>query len=228
MATGSTTYWEIAAFALAAAQAVFYLAGLIKYKNKLEDYADKALTWAEQDKVHYAEFRSADPAFYAYYMGLPEYNSCESAVRRQRGAAFNRIGQAARMANDQVAGYRPLARIGIQMERLDGFVAIAHTGRGAQKNIEETTANAYAINKASIIASAPTGTEGVNAAPVLTAMGATALASMSNMGQGINSALVGMGTVAYRWRNDTKTTNPGHTKVVGTPDLYDQMFEMDY
>lgn len=76
----------------------------------------------------------------------------------------------------------------------------APPGLGAER---KSTVNAYAINKANIIAAAPTGTEGVNAAPALQVMGTTALASMSAMGQGINSALTGMGAIGYRWANRT-------------------------
>jgi hypothetical protein len=198
MSEGTTTYWEIASFALQAAQAVLYLIALSKYKGKLEDYAEASLSWAGEDRGYYAEFRSADPDFYEYYMNLPEYEPCMNSVRRQRGVVFRKLGEGSRLAIDAMSAFRPLSRLKVPMDKIGQFAGFVQKGRAVQEDKEQVRKNAYVINKWSLISSAPTGAEGVNMSAGLVPMAKQAMDSFSAMGQGFNSALVGMGTIAYR------------------------------
>ena len=106
----TTNYWQIAGLVLSLVQFLLYIAGFIKYKDKLEDLADSLISKADEKMAAYKLLRSRDPKFFDFYCDLPLYTQCDSNIRRSKGAAFADYGKAMRRVFPTVNGYTPYQR----------------------------------------------------------------------------------------------------------------------
>lgn len=201
MATGQTGFWEIAQLALSVAQMVFYIKALDEYKTKLEDMGAKMEGYADSDRANYALYRGADPSFYNYYLGLPDYHVCESNVQRARGRVVNKYGESVRKFKKTLRrGFTPLSTI-----TYNSYVG--HTipqSMSAERAIiytqEQNRADEHVANRWSAIASAPAGNEG-NLAAGYQGVIQSFQNSMNRAGIGFNSAGAAFGTSLYKILN---------------------------
>lgn len=197
---GTTKFWEIASIVLSLAQMIFYLDAMMDYDDKLEEYSDKLTEWAESDRAKYTKYRSADPSFYNYYMGLPDYDNCKTDVLRSKGISFYKYGDKLRATTKVNRGFTPLNAVMVSNSIGDDVVKNIAVERATKHCAEEGRVNTATLRRWSAIASAPVGAEGniaVGFQPAITA----ALEGMKSAAHGFNSAGAMFGTSLYKLMN---------------------------
>ena len=190
-------FWEIAGMVLSIVQMVFYIIALNKYKDKLIELAEKFTGYAQEDEALYDEFRSADPAFYNWYMGLPNYSACEGSVQRSKGQAFLNYGETLRKSKRLNRGFTPLAPILVSSSAGDTAVRVSSMRRAASHASEETRVNDHVLSRWQAIASAPVGAEGNISGAYKPVIDST-MGSFTNAARGFNSAALAFGVNLYR------------------------------
>lgn len=192
-------FWETAGLSLSFIQMVLYLVMMYRYQEKLREYAGKLSDWANETEEVYKEFRELDPEFYDYYKNLPEYEVCDSAVERNRGEAWRAWGASMRASMRTTRGYTPLTNAHINHLVVDKTSMLDSVAmRRANALITERhRVNTELLEKWSAIVSSPVNVESYGSG----AMGAVikdSFKSMTNFGQGFNSAGSAFGTQLYR------------------------------
>ena len=105
--------WQQVQMVASIAQFALYLIGFNKYKDRLEDLADELVSRSDEQLERYKELRGKDPEFFEYYNTLRDYETCESNIKRSRGAAAARYGEKLRSSLPTVNGYTPLQRVAV-------------------------------------------------------------------------------------------------------------------
>ena len=186
--------WQQAQMFAAVAQFVLYIAGFISYKDRLEDLADELVTRSDEQFARYKELRDKDPEFFEYYNTLPDYEVCESNIKRSRGAAAARYGEQLRRAYQTVRGYTPLQKVHLT-NMLGADMAMAPAMKRTQTLIaERSRLDDLELQRWQAIIAAPTNSAATNdVGNIISA----SFRSLSAFGQGANSAGVSIGTQLF-------------------------------
>ena len=176
------------------AQFVLYIAGFISYKNRLEDLADDLVDWSEAGFNRYKTLRDKDPEFYDYYNTLPDYEQCESNIKRARGAAAARYGERLRNSYRTISGYTPLQQVAVT-NLLGSDMAMSPSMKRTQTLIAERgRQDDHALQRWQAIIASPTNSAVTNdVGNIISA----SFKSLSAFGQGANSAGVAIGTQLF-------------------------------
>lgn len=190
-------FWQIAGIVLQIVQAGLNLAGLSKYKGKLEDFADQLTVWAVNNRDNYLALRDCDPDFYAYYKSLPDYTVCDESINRAKGAAFHGYGSKMRRALKTNKGYTPLAKVHLNNMLSQDAITQAALTRSVQAVKENKNVDNHILQQWSAIVGAPVGVEryyaGSSAAIIQ-----QSFTNLKSLGQGFNSAAAAFGTSLHR------------------------------
>lgn len=155
----ATKLVEVLPFVLSLAQMIYYMEALDTYKDGLETMAKAATGWADAEAGYYKEFHNAEPAFYSYYMSLPDYDVCDSNIRRTKGRSFQTYGVKLREAAKVTRGFTPLANVLVSNSLGDDTVKNVAVERASRYNNEQTRANHAVLRRWNAIATAPVGAE---------------------------------------------------------------------
>lgn len=196
----ATSFWEIAGLAVSVAQMALHLIALDNYKDRLEQMAVELKDWADLDKIQYLAFRASDPAFYAYYMGLPDYGVCENNIIRAKGAAYKKYGNAVRNSINSTRGFTPLADV--HLINTYSYAPLAETAVSrAQTHIQEhKRVDDHVLERWHAIVSAPVGREAYAAGNYNTIINQS-FKSLTAEAQGFNAAGVSFGNYLYQILN---------------------------
>jgi len=185
-------FWEIASLIIQVAQMTYYLDGLDKYKEKLDELADWLCTTADENKEYYKEFRDCDPDFYEYYKTLPEYAVCESAVKRNKGVGFYQYGESLRRSFSSSRGFTPLERVHFNQLYAHEPLDIVARSRANTLNKERHISNLHTLQRWQAVVNAPVGVERY-ASSTTTAIIQSSFKTITSLSQGFNSAGVAFG-----------------------------------
>lgn len=193
--------FQTAGIVISIVQLAAYFDLVLDYKDKLEDFADNLDTWADQDQVTYLQFRSYDPDFYDHYLNLPNYQICNGAVERGKGAAFHQYGERLRRSMRTTRGYSPLTNVHLNNMVSTDPIAQAGLSRVVNQIKEKSNVDEHILERWSAIVGAPVGVERYNASA------ANSIITQNTKGlisaaQGFNSAGVAFGTQLYGLLND--------------------------
>ena len=186
--------WQQVQMLASIAQFALYIAGFLKYKDRLEDLADDLVGWSDSGFDRYKTLRDKDPEFYDYYNTLPDYEQCESNIKRARGAAAARYGERLRNSYRTIAGYTPHQRVAVT-NLLGSDMAMAPSMKRTQTLIaERARQDDHELQRWQAIIAAPTNSAVTNdVGNIITA----SFKSLSAFGQGANSAGVAIGTQLF-------------------------------
>lgn len=205
-----TKFWELSGIFLSVIQMMIALERIEKYKEKLvnmgkvlfnckEEYdpenCDDLESLALKHRCRYFQFRSKDADFYNWYKNLPNYEVCESGIRRGKGKASQDVGRAFRKYVKMNNGYTPLAMVGKVGEGLMGFAEYTGAIRAQNHNAEMKRKMEDQLLHWKTIVSIPVeqeGNYGGFASPIK-----IWTESMANWGQGFNSGAAGLGRSLY-------------------------------
>lgn len=185
-------YHEIAGLALSIAQMVFYVLALYKYKDKLEDVAERLKVHADRNKEYYLYFRAADPEFYEYYLNLPDYAPCDDDIVRSNVSAFHAHGDLIREFRNVVRGFSPLSAVGLTNKAAYATANIASISRASTHIAEMRRVDDHVLARWGAIVGAPVETEGTST-DAYRFITDSLLGSISSSGQGFNSAGIAFG-----------------------------------
>lgn len=195
-----TNLWQIASLVLSVVQMGLYLAAINKYKGRLEDLAEDLCKLADAEMEKYCEFRDCDPDFYEYYKTLPDYEPCDSAIKRSKGAAFFKYGESVRRRQHSNRGYTPLAMVHWNQYHGQDAVYEAAVTRALTCINERQRRNDHVLERWSAIVNAPVGVERYSPStlnPIINAQFKT----LTQFGRGFNSAGAAFGTSLFQVLN---------------------------
>lgn len=186
--------WQNVQLLASISQFVLYLAGFANYKSRLEDLADELTDRSDEQFTRYQELRNKDPEFFDYYNTLPDYEICESNIKRSRGAAAARYGEKLRGSLPTINGYTPLQRVAVT-NLLGADMAMSPAMKRTQTLIaERARQDDYELQRWQAIVAAPTNSAATNdVGNIISA----SFKSLSAFGQGVNSAGVSIGTQLF-------------------------------
>lgn len=193
-------FWQLAPIVLQILQMGFYLNAIDKYKDKLEDLAEWLCQCADTEKEKYKSFRDCDPDFYDYYKTLPDYEVCESAIKRNKGEAFYKYGANLRRRIRTTRGYNKLAKVHWNNQLSAQAINEAAVSRAVACIRERKRRDNHILERWSAIISAPVGVERYQASIINNAIN-TSFSSLKGYSRGFNSAGVAFGTSLFRILN---------------------------
>lgn len=187
--------WQNVQLLASISQFILYLVGFNNYKDRLEDLADEHVERSDTKTEQYKELRSHDQEYYDYYNTLPEYEVCQSSIKRSRGTALAEYGNAVRRAFGTVNGYTPLQRVSLA-NTLGNNIAAAPAMKRAQTLISERAReDDHILDRWQAIISAPTHPAATNDTSAIVA---ASFRSLGAFGQGVNSAGTAIGTQLFQ------------------------------
>ena len=193
-------FWEIASLVLQVLQMGYYLNAVDEHKDKLEELAQWLCDTADAEAAVYQSFRDCDPDFYQYYMTLPDYEECESAINRNKGAAFHRYGASFRGNVGNIRGYTPMAKVHLNNLSAEAAVAQASLDRSVTKIRERSRSNAHTLERWSAIVSAPVAVEAYRPS-IVNGITNQSFRSLKGAAQGFNSAGAAFGKTLFEVLN---------------------------
>ncbi len=196
----ATNLWQISGLVLSVAQAAFHYASLQKYVSRLEDLADDVTGYADAERIHYEEFREADPDFYAYYQGLPGYNVCDSNILRSKGKPFAKYGNDVRRMKRLTRGFAPLGNVHHANQVVKEIVSESAVQRAVTAVAENARVDDHVLERWSAIVSAPVGQERYSNTFYSSIINQS-FESLKAHGRGFNSAGVSVGNYLYQILN---------------------------
>jgi hypothetical protein len=195
-----TNFWQIASLFLSVVQLGLYISAVRKYKGRLEDLADGLCVLADTEAMKYMEFRDCDPDFYDYYKSLPDYEECQSAIKRNKGASFFKYGSNIRRRQHSNRGYTPLTMVHWNQYHGQDAVYEAAVSRALTCIKERERRNDHILERWSAIVSAPVGVERYSPGTINPIINAQ-FSSLKQFGRGFNSAGAAFGTSLFQVLN---------------------------
>ena len=187
--------WQNTQMLASIAQFVLYITGFNSYKKRLVDLADEATARSDDAFTRYQALRDKDPEFFDYYKTLPDYEICESNIKRARGTAAAEYGTAIRRAYSTVSGYTPFQRVTLA-NALGNNMASSPAMKRAQTLIAERgRQDDHVLQRWQAVISAPTNPAASNDVSNIVQ---ASFRSLGAFGQGVNSAGAAIGTQLFR------------------------------
>lgn len=191
----TTNFWQIAGLLLSFLQMVLYIAGFIKYKEKLEELADQLTEWADEKFDAYRNLRNKDKDFFDYYDALPDYVECESNIQRSKGAAFADYGKALRRSLPTTRGFTRLHKAAIANHLGQNAVQASAMKRVQTKITERAKVDDHTLQRWQAITNSPTNPAAYNDVSNIIKL---SFNSLHSFGQGANSAGAALGVGLYQ------------------------------
>lgn len=196
----STVFWQLAPLVLQIIQMIAYISAIRKYKGKLEDLADWLCECADKEAEKYMSFRDCDPDFYAYYKTLPDYEVCDSAIKRNKGESFYNYGANLRRRIRTVRGYNKFAKVHWNNMLSAQAINEAAVARAVTCIRERRRRNNHILERWSAIVSAPVAVERYQAS-IINGVVQSSFNSLKGYSRGFNSAGAAFGTSLFRILN---------------------------
>lgn len=191
----TTNFWQVAGLVLQLVQMILYIAGFIKYKERLEELAEDLIAKADQKFSIYKTLRDRDSDFFDFYNNLPDYTECDSNIRRSKGAAFADYGKAMRRVLPSVRGFTPLQKSAVANSLGQNPVQASAIKRVQTKIAERARVDDHVLQRNQAIISSPIST---SVATDVSGVIKLSFNSLYAFGQGANSAGAGLGTSLYQ------------------------------